>query len=339
MIDPCPGINFVVGNNGAGKTSVLEAIYLAGRGRTFRHSDAGPMIRQGTDSVTIIVETQEEGSGRRSVLGIRREKRELICRLDGQDVKKRSILAEALPVQWIGSQPQLFLGLGPEVRRRFLDMGLFHVEHSYLGVLSEFQRNLRQRNSAIRQGSAENVRIWDKPLAKSAEVLHCHRVRFVEELLTRLLEIRNGWNPDFSLDYRYKPGWNEEKPLEQELAEKIEVDLRMGYTSRGPHRAELELFADGGSAEKKLSRGQQKLLVLALNLALNDLMSVHKRRSPILLIDDLAAELDPGNRQRIMSELERRGGQVFLTKIEEDSLKVKRTEAKTFHVEHGELGQ
>jgi DNA replication and repair protein RecF len=68
-------------------------------------------------------------------------------------------------------------------------------------------------------------------------------------------------------------------------------------------------------------------------------MSVNKRRSPILLIDDLAAELDPGNRERIMSELERRGGQVFLTKIEEDSLQVKSTEAKTFHVEHGELGQ
>jgi DNA replication and repair protein RecF len=339
MIEPCPGINFVVGDNGAGKTSVLEAIYLAGRGRTFRHSDAGPMIRQGTDSVTIIVETEEKGSGRRSVLGIRREKRELICRLDGQDVKKRSILAEALPVQWIGSQPQLFLGLGPEVRRRFLDMGLFHVEHSYLGVLTEFQRNLRQRNSAIRQKSAENVRIWDKPLAKSAEVLHRHRARFVEELLPRLLQIHAVWDPEFSLEYRYKPGWNVEKSLEEELAGKIDVDLKVGYTSRGPHRAELELFADGGSAEKKLSRGQQKLLVLALNLALMDLMSAHKRRSSILLIDDLAAELDPANRQRIMSELERRGGQVFLTKIEEDSLKVKSTEAKTFHVEHGELGQ
>jgi DNA replication and repair protein RecF len=240
-------------------------------------------------------------------------------------------------VQWIGSQPQLFLGLGPEVRRRFLDMGLFHVEQSYLGVLSEFQKNLRQRNAAIRQRSPENVRIWDKPLAKSAEVLHRHRARIVEQLLPRLLQIHAAWDPDFSLEYRYKPGWNQEKSLEEELAAKIEVDLKVGYTSRGPHRAELELFADGGSAEKKLSRGQQKLLVLALNLALIDLMSAHKRRSPILLIDDLAAELDPGNRQRIMSELEAREGQAFLTKIEDASLGVKSTEAKTFHVEHGEL--
>jgi len=296
------------------------------------------MIRQGTDSVTIVVETEEEVSGRRSILGIRREKREMICRLDGQDVKKRSILAEALPVQWIGSQPQLFLGLGPDVRRRFLDMGLFHVEHSYLGVLSEFQRNLRQRNSAIRQGSAENIRIWDKPLAKSAEILHRHRDRFVEELLTRMLQIRDDWDPDFALDYRYKPGWDQEKSLDQVLAEKTEVDLRIGYTSRGPHRAELEFFSDGGSAEKMLSRGQQKLLVIALNLALIDLISDHKRHSPVLLIDDLAAELDPRNRQRIISELEGRGGQVFLTKIEDGSLRVKGTEAKTFHVEHGELG-
>lgn len=336
-IDPSPGINFIVGDNGAGKTSVLEAIYLAGRGRTFRHTDASPMIREGAESVTVVVETANRGTERRSILGIRRGKKELICRLNGQDVKKRSILAEALPVQWIGSQPQLFLGMGPDVRRRFIDMGMFHVEHSYLEILGEFQRNLRQRNAAIRQGQGESVRIWNQPLANAAETLHRNRSRFVDELMSRTLEIHASWNPDYSLSYRFKAGWNPDTPLIQQLEEKIGVDLSLGYTSRGPQRAELELIADGGLAEKKLSRGQQKLLVLSINLALIDLLSNHACAAPILLIDDLAAELDPGNRERMMSELETREGQVFLTKIESGSLEAGKPGAKMFHVEHGAL--
>ena len=336
-IEPCPGINFIVGDNGVGKTSVLEAIYLAGRGRTFRHVDAGPMIREGAECVTVVVEIASNDKGGRSILGIRRCKKDLSCRLDGQDVNKRSVLAEALPVQWIGSQPQLFLGLGPDVRRRFVDMGVFHVEHAYLEVLGEFQRNLRQRNAAIRQGRASDVQIWNRPLAQAAETVHAHRAGFVEELMARAIAIMAAWDPGYSLAYRFKPGWNPDTTLFEQLEEKIDADLRLGYTSRAPQRAELELIADGGLAEKKLSRGQQKLLVLSINLAFTDLLIRHRRNAPIVLIDDLAAELDPGNRERIMIELAKRGGQVFLTKIQAGALKAATSGTKTFHVEHGTL--
>lgn len=336
-IEPCPGINFIVGDNGVGKTSVLEAIYLAGRGRTFRHTDAGPMIRKGTENVTIVLETSSGEGDRRSILGVRRGKKYLSCRLNGHDVAKRSVLAEALPVQWIGSQPQLLLGLGPDVRRRFIDMGVFHVEHSYLDVLGEFQRNLRQRNAAIRQGSLEGVRIWNRPLAKAAENLHAYRDKFVAELMTRAIEINGSWDPGYSLGYQFKRGWKPDTTLAEQLETKMDVDMRVGYTSRGPQRAELELIADDGVAEKKLSRGQQKLLVISINLALTDILLGNGRTAPIFLIDDLAAELDPANRGRIMQELEDRGSQVFLTKIESSALNAAKPGSKTFHVEHGAL--
>jgi len=336
-IEPSPGLNFIVGDNGAGKTSVLEAIYLAGRGRTFRHSDAGPMIRAGAEYVTVILETEDVATERRSILGIRRGKKDLTCRLNGQDIHKRSRLAEALPVQWIGSQPQLFLALGPDVRRRFIDMGLFHVEQSFLRVLTEFQRNLRQRNAAIRLGSLDSVQIWNSPLSKVGESLNDHRTRFVESLMARTQEIHSNWNQDYSLSYRFKSGWNQHTSLFEQLEDKIQVDLRLGYTSRGPQRAELELFADGGLAEKKLSRGQQKLLVVCINLAFMDLLTKGRRTTPIVMVDDLAAELDPVNRARVINELESREGQVFLTKIENDALKAVKPGAQTFHVEHGAL--
>lgn len=296
------------------------------------------MIRQGADFVTVVVETADQiGSEPGSILGVRRGKKDVTCRLNGQDIKKRSVLAEALPVQWIGSQPQLFLGMGPDVRRRFIDMGMFHVEHSYLDVLGEFQRHLRQRNAALRQGNPDAVRIWNRPLAKAAETLNEHRRRFVESLMKRTIEIHDSWAQDYSLTYRFKTGWNVDASLLNQLDTKLDVDLRLGYTSRGPHRAELELLADESLAEKKLSRGQQKLLVLCINLALMDQLVRSRHIAPIFLVDDLTAELDSVNRSRILKELEERGGQVFLTKIEESSLVAVKSGARTFHVEHGAL--
>ena len=333
---PGSGLNFVVGDNGAGKTSLLEAIYLAGRGRSFRHADAGPMIRHGADSVTVVVDILDRSTGRKSILGVQRDKKALTCRLDGQDVKRRSVLAEALPVQWIGSQPQLLLGLGPDTRRRFIDMGMFHVEHDYLETFSNYQRILKQRNAAIRQGEREAVRVWDLPMGSAAEILSERRTVFVEALLERVFEILAFWGAGFTVSYRYRKGWQDSKALTTQLAEKIETDLKLGYTTIGPHRADLDFNVESGVAEKKLSRGQQKILVLALNLALVDIISAKHGQVPVLLIDDLAAELDKKNRQRMIEELEGRGGQVFLTKIDESALGPVQA-ARTFHVEHGAL--
>lgn len=294
------------------------------------------MIRHGADCVTVVVVIADESTGRQTILGVQREKKGLVCRLDGQDVKRRSGLAEALPVQWIGSQPQLLLGLGPDVRRRFIDMGMFHVEHNYLEVFADYQRNLRQRNAAIKQGHRETVRIWDAPLGAAGEILNQKRSAFVVRLLDRALEILAAWETGFSISYRYRPGWKDQIALSSQLAEKIDIDLKLGYTTSGPHRAELDLISGSGLAEKRLSRGQQKILVMALNLALLDLISARDGRVPVVLIDDLSAELDRHNRQRMIEELQIRGGQVFLTKIDDNAIGAI-TGAKTFHVEHGVL--
>lgn len=335
QISPGDRLNFIVGPNGAGKTSILEAIYLAGRGRTFRHTDAGPMIRQGSESATVFVELRDPLSGRTSKLGLRREKRRFSCRLDGQDVNRRSSLAEALPVQWIGSQPQSLLQMGPEVRRRFIDMGLFHVEHRYLAALTDFQRALRQRNAATREGSPPAVSVWDRTFAQTGETLTGYRESFIADLMTKVVALLARWQVGFVVGYRFRPGWSPDKPLQVQLAGKLDLDLRMGYSTIGPQRAEWELLADGVNAERKLSRGQQKVLVLALHLALWDMISERQSRTPVLLIDDLAAELDARNRAQMIFELEERPVQGFLTMIDPHVLRADRTLPAVFHVKHG----
>ena len=335
-IAPGPGLNFIQGPNGAGKTSVLEAIYLAGRGRTFRHSDAGPLIRKGADAASVIVQLSRENGGVLSRLGVRREKSSLTCRLNGSDVRKRSVLAETLPLQWVGSQPQLLLALGPEVRRRFIDLALFHVEPTYLNVMTAFQRALKQRNAALRQGPAAAVHHWHVPIDSAATVMDRRRASFIESLLPRVQNLLERWSVEFDLEWRYRRGWGNDIALKDLLHQKVDQDLRVGFTSSGPQRAVLDLMVDGGSAEKCLSRGQHKLMVLALNLGVMDMITEAKGVAPVLLVDDLAAELDRENRARLIAELEQREAQIFLTKIEGGALTANKL-SPVFHVEHGRL--
>lgn len=334
---PSPGVNFIVGGNGAGKTSILEAIYLAGRGRTFRHASAGPMIRRGRQSTTVLVNFRGDADEAGRLLGLRRGRKEFECRLDGGDVRRRSTLAETLPVQWIGSQPQSFLERGPELRRRFFDMGLFHVEHDYLQIYAELSRTLKQRNAALKTGRPDAVTAWDTMFVQAALAMDARRQGFIAELMAATSDLINRWEQAFDISYRYRRGWRAECELAEELPRKLEFDLSHGFTSVGPQRAEVEILSEGASAEKTLSRGQQKMMVVALNLALIDLMRERQRQAPIVLIDDLAAELDMANQKRVLAELKKRSVQAFVTSIHDTSEQLMIPDEVVFHVEHGRI--
>lgn len=334
-----PGLNLLAGANGAGKTSILEAIYLLGRGRTFRHRDAGPMVRKGAESALVTAELGDPTSGLGHRIGLSRSKTEFRCRIDGQEIRKRSELSRFLPLQFVSSQPQFLLDLGPEVRRRFLDMAVFHVEPAYLGDLAEYNRCLRQRNAAIRQGRASAVRPWNAPFAAAAERIDDRRRDVLSRLEPRVKGLVAEWGAGFAPEFRYRPGWRQDgSSLKTQLDERLEGDLRLGYTSRGPHRAELDVSSDADAVAKKLSRGQQKLLVFGLNLALIDRIGEATQRKPILLVDDLAAELDGDNKRRLLVELEKRRLQCFVTMIDDKVLPVDSIENPTmFHVKQGQL--
>jgi DNA replication and repair protein RecF len=338
---PEAGINVIAGPNGAGKTSILEAIYLAGRGRTFRHHDARPLIREGETEARVLLRIQPTAGGRIMTLGMARQGQGLQCRLDGTEVRKRSVLAEALPVQWVSSQPQGFLEGGPDMRRRFLDMVVFHVEQRYLEALTGYQRALRQRNAALRAGDGAASRVWHPALSEFAVVLNRSRQQMVEQLTTAVVALTETWDLSARIEFRYHPGWSENAALRDELDSRLQDDLRQGYTGRGPHRAEIEVLAvqssKGRPAAKVLSRGQLKMLVIAINLAAYDvIVAAHPDRRPIWLIDDLAAELDLTNRQRVMAALSERDAQAFITRLNDERLPGDRTDA-VFHVERGQL--
>jgi DNA replication and repair protein RecF len=329
---PTPGLNVIWGDNGVGKTSILEALFLAGRGRSFRHREAGPFIRTGSCRARVVVRSVDD-AGCHHVLGIERGAREQVVRYDGEQLSRRSEQVRALPLQLLTPNSHALIEGPPELRRRYLDQGLFHVEQEYPRHYSDYQRALRQRNAALRS-QPSIARSWDQALAAHARVLDSSRSRFVQQLATVAVDILARIAPGMTVQVRYRPGWHTDADYVGQLAERWHSDVRQGFTGIGPHRADIQIRASQADAAKRLSRGQQKMVLLALILAQATIQQATAHVSPILLLDDLPAELDRAHRDRVVSELAALGLQAFITTVERDSLPVG-SDWGVFHVEQG----
>jgi DNA replication and repair protein RecF len=307
-------------------------LFLASRGRSFRHREAGPFIRKGQDRCRVVVRLIDE-QGKRHILGVERTARDQVVRLDGGNLTRRSEQVRALPLQLMTPNSHALLEGGPELRRRFLDLGLFHVEHDYHQWYAQYQRTLRQRNAAIR-GQPGIARSWDGQLARFAGHIDHSRQAYVDQLAESVRHILGRLSPDLNVSLAYRPGWDTAGDLAEQLADRWQIDQRQGFTGIGPHRADMRITAEQADAAKRLSRGQQKLVVVALMLAQAGLQQQRTGVSPIMLFDDLPAELDRAHRDRITDELAGMGLQTMITSVEADLLSV-RPDWGVFHVEQG----
>ena len=178
-LEPAPGVNGLFGPNGAGKTSVLEAIHLLATGRSFRENRTAPMIRDGATALRVFCRTLEPAHR----LGIERAPGAWTGRLDGQPCTKLSQFARALPVVAVHPENHRLLQGGPDVRRSFLDWGLFHVEPSYLDHWKRYTRLLRQRNAALRDHAGDALLVsLEEPMASAAARVDDWRTRYVARI-------------------------------------------------------------------------------------------------------------------------------------------------------------
>ena len=335
-LEPGNGLNLIVGPNGSGKTSLLEAIFLLGRGRSFRVARITPLIRNGTTSLRVFGRHHTTAMGAVSI-GIERGKSGSRIRVNEQDVRSLSVLASHLPLQLITPESHRLLEQGPRHRRQFMDWALFHVEPRFRSVWQAYHRALRQRNAWLRSGAGGRP-VWDETLVAAGLTLHQLRAQYLEQLasqlglyITRLLDV-----DDITL--RYVPGWPAERSMEDALASSLERDRRYGSTQVGPHRADFMLLSGQTSVSGRLSRGQQKLLVAALNLAQAALTTETSGHECVLLVDDLPAELDQERRAALMQCFDDLPGQVFVTSTAADLLPLGgRRSVRWFHVEQGRV--
>jgi DNA replication and repair protein RecF len=336
VLDPSAQLNVIWGANASGKTSLLEAVHVLGSARSFRTSNTAQLIRRGTGEFSVFAQLRGAEGGMLP-LGIAREPRATSVRIGGRCVKQTSELAAHLPLLLINQDSHQILSDGPQQRRRLLDWGVFHGEPRFLLVWQHYQRALKQRNETLRQGERwAHVTSWDREIERCAEQIHEYRSHYMERLQLELRAQAAALLRCDSVDIEYHPGWPAEEVFAEVLARSRERDRALGYTSLGPHRADLALKVDGLDAEQSISNGEQKLLLCGLRLAQIALLRELTDKQTIILIDDLPAELDAENRKRLLQALLALGGQVFVTTTELSLLDVDLPyPTKLFHLENG----
>lgn len=314
------GFNFLVGENGSGKTSLLEAIFYLGHGRSFKSHISNRIIHYDQDSFTLFGKV-EEAKHEWSV-GLQKSRQgETILKINGEDGKKISDLAHLLPMQVITPEGLTLLNGGPSYRRAFLDWGLFHQHTEFYSHWSNLKRLLKQRNSALLQvRHYTELRAWDIELVRLAEIVSQMRANYAEALRTEIEQTCQFFLPELDINVSFHQGWDKESDYADILANGFERDKNIGYTMIGPQKADFRFRANGLPVEDVLSRGQLKLLMCALRLAQGEHLTAQKQRQCLFLIDDFASELDPTKRELLAHRLRHSGSQVFVTAITQDQL-------------------
>lgn len=341
-MQPAPGINIITGANASGKTSLLEAIHMLALARSFRSHRLASVITDGCLSCNLFARIDSPGGGTLPLGMMRRLDGEHQIRLNGETLRSSSELAMLLPVQVIAPAASGLLDASPGVRRQFLDWGVFHHDERFYGLWKQAQRLLKQRNSSLKCGTIEaGVRASFEPaLVSVSEQLDELRKAYLQALeplffasLEQIVSL-----PDLSLNY-YR-GWSKDKSLAIVLDETLERDLQYGYTQRGPQRADLRFTFQGVNAAERLSRGQQKLVTIALRLAQGQLLSLSGERRCMFLVDDLAAELDHKHLTQVCKQLVAMDTQVFVTAVnasELDDVWPLNTTLTRFSIEQGKV--
>lgn len=330
--------NVFYGENGSGKTSVLEAIHLLATGRSFRTHIPKHYIQNNTEDAVVFAQSATEKIGMQKLIS-----GEQLIKVNGDSIATQGQLAKILPLQLIDPLSTDIIDHGAKPRRQLLDWLMFHVEPDFYHAWQYYSRALKQRNSLLktkRNLSITELEPWNKMLSEYGEILHSQRVEIVEQWKLYLQQDLLKLLPDLKIEMEYTPGFHTEHGLAQDLLQYHQKDLDRRYTEYGPHRADIRLKTPTGDADVVLSRGQKKLLIMALKLS--QIAMLHScNKETVVLLDDVTSELDLTAQQRLLERLSQLGSQVFLTTLDHKSVKKHLHDLEIsyqlFNVENGQV--
>ena len=330
--------NVFYGPNGSGKTSILEAIHLLATGRSFRTHIPKNYIQNETANAIVFAQSATEKIGMQKLLS-----GEQLIKVNGDHIATQGQLAKLLPLQHIDPQSTDIIDHGAKPRRQLIDWLMFHVEPEFYHAWQYYSRALKQRNSLLksrRKISLNELEPWNKMLGEYGEMLHSQRSGIFEQWKVYFEQDLKHLLPDVELQLEYSPGFHTELGLLNDLTVHHQKDVDRRYTEYGPHRADLRLKTTLGDADVVLSRGQKKLLIMALKLS--QIAMLHAcNKETVVLLDDLTAELDLTAQRRLIERLSQLGSQVFITTLEHESVKKHLHDLsisyQLFNVENGQV--
>ena len=330
--------NVFYGANGSGKTSVLEAIHLLATGRSFRTHMPKHYIQQHSPDAIVFAQSPSDKIGMQKLVS-----GEQTIKLNGDNIATQGQLARLLPLQLIDPLSTDIIDHGAKPRRQLLDWLMFHVEPDFYQAWQFYSRALKQRNSLLksqRNLSLQDLEPWNQLLAQYGEILHQQRLSIVQQWQQYLAQDLQRLLPDLEIKLEYQAGFHSEQGLLHDLTQHHQKDLERRYTEYGPHRADLRLKTPLGDADVVLSRGQKKLLIIALKLSQIAMLHACDKET-VVLLDDLTAELDLTAQQRLIGRLSQLGSQVFITTLDHESVQTHLHDLsisyQLFKVENGQV--
>jgi DNA replication and repair protein RecF len=328
-----PDLSLVYGGNGSGKTSLLEAIFLLGRGRSFRTRNTERLIRRGQDHLRVIGRIHR-GCEVSTVVGVELAGEGVTARIGGRPAASLAELSQAFPVQVIEPGVHRLVEEGGYGRRRWLDWAVFHVEPSFVETWTRYTRTLKQRNAALKTDPGQ-APVWDTELVRLGEAIAESRRRLLEAL-TPYWQEAVGALTGLPVELHYLRGWNQELSLKEALVASRARDEARHLTHWGPHRADVGVRLHGRPAREVLSRGQQKLVAVAMTLAQLRFLKATTDLTPTLLLDDPAAELDGVHLARFIAQVSQLRCQLVVTSLHAES-RLFGSPRATFHMDQGRV--
>jgi DNA replication and repair protein RecF len=324
----------VIGPNASGKTSLLEAIYFLGHGRSFRTHQAEKLRRSGSTFFRVVGKL--ETSRGLLTAGLEHSHGRTHGHLAGQGISGIADIAEVLPLQVIDPGVHRLVEEGSARRRRLMDWGVFHVKREFLGYWRRFQRSLSQRNAALRTTDAEElISPWEHEFCAAGAEVDRLREQYVQQLSPHFESLGARLvGPGTGLVYRR--GWPSDVDLREALHASISRDMRLKTTHVGPHRADISFVVEGVAARDRVSRGQQKMLAAAFILAQLQCHSALGAPPTTLMLDDPAAELDVDNLGKLLLAIAEIPSQLIVTSVHEQGLQGIEI-GRRFHVEQGKF--
>ena len=333
------GCNVFVGANGSGKTSLLEAVFLLSRGKSFRHHEPKRYITHTKLSTTIWAKTTN------GVLSLQKTLSDgtatTLLKINGNTAKNQSLLSHQLPVCVLDPSGMTLLEEGSQTRRQLLDWLVFHMKPAFYETWLAHERLLRQRNLLLKSPAIHQrlneLHAWDYQLSQYAQKLHEYRQAVFERWQDYFKVMLGHFLPKYAgqMTLSYQAGFNETLGLAVILKERLVLDIEMGYTRIGAHRSDVLVAFRSGQGHKEqavnvLSRGEKKLLICALKLAQLQLLC-DEGRTPVILIDDIDAELDKVAINTLLAMLLKLPCQLFITSLSDDIMGVIDEFQKTAH--------
>lgn len=315
-LEPCAGVNVLVGDNAQGKTNTLEAAYLTCAGRSHRTRQDRELIRWGADFASVRVEAQRrDGSHEVEVIipaGARR-----IVKIAGQKAARSGELMGHVTGVIFSPEDLSLIKEGPAERRRFMDIAISQLRPAYYYALQRYLRALKQRGELLRAQTYAALDEFDAELARAGTEIMRHRKWYIEKMNQVSGEVHSHISLSReNLSVEYRPGVGDD--ILDCLRNVRENDIRRQTTSVGVHRDDIAILIDGHEARLYGSQGQQRTAALSLRLSELTVMKNESSEWPLLMLDDVMSELDPARRRQLVKYLE--GVQTMITCTDPDDL-------------------